>query len=360
MSALFLTLVIIYFLLAVIIQYYISKILSAANEQKSSSKMVSVVIAARDESKNVKSLIDSLSQQNYPNKLFEIIIVDDNSQDSTFLLLNQASEKLSNLRVLQTPRKKYFGKRGALDFGISQANGELILITDADCRPKQNWILSLTNKLENGCEFVFGIAPLESSGSFISRYSCFENLRASILTFSAASAGISYSASARSLGFKKSAFYQLQGYKNTLQSLSGDDDLLLREAVKSKMKIGVVTDSTAFVFSDAKKNFRDYLIQKARHTSASFHYLLSHKVLLSVWHSTNLLLAFSFLLIPISVFFAIPFGVKIFVDAFMNMVYQKNFGYKFRLTEILYFQFIYEIFIVINLINSVMLKPRWK
>ncbi len=59
---------------------------------------------------------------------------------------------------------------------------------------------------------------------------------------------------------------------------SGDDDLLLREAVKNKMKIGVVTESGSFVYSETKKTFSEYFQQKARHTQTSFHYLKKHQL----------------------------------------------------------------------------------
>ena len=88
---------------------------------------------------------------------------------------------------------------------------------------------------------LFGIAPFYQKKNLVNKISCFENLRSSVLSFSMASIGLPYTAAARNFGFSKNAFESLGGYSKTKDTKSGDDDLLLREAVKNKLKIGVVT-----------------------------------------------------------------------------------------------------------------------
>ncbi len=95
---------------------------------------------------------------------------------------------------------------------------------------------------------------------------------------------VPYSAAARSFAFRKTSFERLGGYGKTTETLSGDDDLLLREAVKRKMLIGTVIEPDAFVFSAAPKSFEDYFKQKKRHLQTSFHYLLKQKMFLGFWH----------------------------------------------------------------------------
>lgn len=321
---------------------------------------ISVVVAAKNEENNLSQLINSLKNQTYPENLFEVIIVDDNSTDNTFEKGNELTSGLNNFAIYKVEEKKYPGKKGALQFGIEKSNNPFILITDADCLPGKNWIKAFSGKFELDYDFLFGPAPFIKTSSFINKVSCFENLRASILTFSAASFGLPYSAAARSFGFSRAAFEKLSGYKNTTETLSGDDDLLLREAVKNKLKIGIAVEDESLVYSSTVQNFSDYLKQKARHTTTSFHYLLIHKILLGVWHLLNILMLLSPALMIFDSKFLIIFLLKLAGDLNVVLTTQRYFGYRFNFMEIIIQQVVYEFMLVVNFINAMLKKTEWK
>jgi len=167
---------------------------------------ISVIIAARNEAENIPGLIRSLKDLDYSEKLFEIIIVDDNSNDGTLNMLNNYSKSLNNLSVFSLKNDLASGKRNALSFGISKARYENIMITDADCRPEINWLKSYSESFSDDFNFLFGVAPFYQHKDIVNRISCFENLRNSILSFSLALVGSPYSAAARNFGFTKTAF----------------------------------------------------------------------------------------------------------------------------------------------------------
>ncbi len=321
---------------------------------------ISVVVAARNESNNIAGLIDSLSAQSYSKELFEVIIVDDNSTDNTFNQAVSLSKERTNFRVLKTRNNFLSGKRAALKTGIEASKYPFILITDADCKPQEKWIEIMNAKFNEGYDFIFGLAPFSTEKTFTNKLARFENLWTHILTFSFAKAGIPYSAAARNFGFKKSSFVKTGGYDNTTETLSGDDDLLLREAVKHKMKIDCVTDYAASVFSRTPSTYTAYLKQKARHTSTSHHYLLKHQILLGIWHIANLLLLSSIFFVGYSYFFLFLFCIKFFFDGVLVLSKQKITNYNFSILEILYLQTLYDLHIVVNFINSFFLKRNWK
>jgi len=319
----------------------------------------SIVIAAKNEETNLPGLINSLNNLIYPKEKFEIILVDDNSNDNTFTLANELKKDIDNFNAYKISDKKLPGKKGALTFGIGRANNPYIMITDADCRPGPNWLNIYSGYFEKGVDFLFGISPFIQNNTLINKISCFENLRNSILTFTAAKLGIPYSASARNFGFKKTSFEKLNGYANTAETLSGDDDLLLREAVKNRFKIGIIINKDALVLSSAKNNFREYLIQKSRHTKTSIHYLLKHKILLGSWHILNLFFLFSIVLYFVNSFFLWLFVLKILTDITLVLFTQKTFNYKFNIFEIFYLQVFYEIFLIINFYGALFRKDKW-
>lgn len=325
-----------------------------------SSPKLSLIIAAKNEEKNVSQVLNSLSKLDYPKENFEVIFVDDNSSDKTYnLIKSQIADKI-NYKLLKAELKKFEGKRGALQIGIENALNNFIVITDADCKPDVNWLKAIAGKLDEGYDFVFGVAPIQSGEKLVQKLTAFENLRNTYLTIAAVGLNISYSSAARSFAFRKKSFERIGGYSNTTETLSGDDDLLLREAVKHKMLIGTLIDSEAFVHSSAPESFDDYFKQKIRHLQTSFHYLLKQKLFLGFWHLINILSLFSILLVFISPIFILPFAAKLIYDLFIVIKHQREFGHKFKFYEIIYLQILFEIFLIINFFKSLSRKTEWK
>ena len=324
------------------------------------SLKLSLIIAAKNEEKNISQLISSLKQLQYPDENLEVIFVDDNSTDNTFSLIESKIKDRLNWHLIKTDNKKFEGKKGALDVGIENSTNDFILITDADCKPEFNWLKIISSKLDAGFDFIFGIAPIESGKNFVQKLSAFENLRITFLTFAAVGINIPYSAAARNFAFRKKSFERIGGYSKTTETISGDDDLLLREAVRHKMLIGTIMDPESSVYSEAPKTWEEYYRQKKRHLKTSFHYLLKQKLFLISWHLLNILSLFSILFVLISPFFALPFFVKIIYDLFIIIKHQHDLGHSFKFYEVFYLQIFFEVFLLINFFNSFSAKVEWK
>jgi cellulose synthase/poly-beta-1,6-N-acetylglucosamine synthase-like glycosyltransferase len=361
LDTLTLTYIIIILFLLGAINVYKAFVFQLIRKHKPTTKpKLSLIIAAKNEEKNIFSLIDALEKLNYQNENFEVIIIDDNSTDNTAELIQSRISEKNNFQLIKAEKKEFDGKKGALSIGIENAKNNFIVITDADCKPETNWLNSLAGALDYGYDFAFGAAPIQTGKTLVEKLSAFENLRNTYLTFAAVGLNIPYSAAARSFGFRKTSFERIGGYSTTTETLSGDDDLLLREAVKHKMQIGTVIEPDALVYSAAPKSFNEYFQQKHRHLQTSFHYLLKQKMFLGFWHLINLISLLSILLCFISPILALPFVVKVVYDLFIVIKYQQNLGQDFRFYEILYLQILFEVFVVVNFFNSLSGKTKWK
>lgn len=325
-----------------------------------STPKLSLIIAAKNEEHNIPSLIESIENLNYPKENFEVIIVDDNSDDKTAQLIQSGITGKSNFTFVKADIKELEGKKGALNIGIKKSKYNFIVITDADCRPGVNWLNSVAGALDYGYDFVFGVAPITAGPSLVEKLSAFENLRNTYLTISAVGMNIPYSAAARSFAFRKSSFQRLGGFTKTTDTISGDDDLLLREAVKHKMLIGTFIEDDTFVYSASPKNFNEYFLQKKRHLQTSFHYLLKQKMFLGFWHLINLVSLFSIVLVFVSPVLILPFIIKLIYDQFIVLRHQKKLGHSFKIYEVIYLQILFEIFLIINFFNSLSGKSVWK
>ena len=104
---------------------------------------ITVLIPARNEAENIVACIQSISQQNYPKALLQIIVIDDHSSDNTVELVNQFNHNhvqvLSLADFVEESQTKSFKKR-AIEIGVAHATGELILGTDADCILPNQWL----------------------------------------------------------------------------------------------------------------------------------------------------------------------------------------------------------------------------
>lgn len=346
-------------LLNILIVYSLKRMSSAGKNGKNQVN-ISIIVAAKNESENIDGLIESLKKLEYPTELFEVIVVDDNSVDDTLKKLISNSASINNFSFYDLKSFGKAGKREALTLGINNSKHSFILITDADCRPERNWLKAYSKKFSLGYDMLFGIAPFYQRDKLVNKIACFENLRSSVLSFSMGCIGLPYTAAARNFGFSKKTFESLGGYSKTKNTISGDDDLLLREAVKKKMKIGVVTESDSFVYSETKKTFKEYFQQKARHTQTSVHYLKRHQLILGFWHLLNL----SFLFSPLLMFFNPLWGIllpaKLITDITVTNSNQKKFGYRFSIIEIFYLQVFYEMLLIIHFFNARFAEVKWK
>jgi glycosyltransferase involved in cell wall biosynthesis len=110
---------------------------------------ISVVVPTYNKSGLLKGLIESLQNQTYSGK-YEIIIVDDGSQDNTMDVV----KGFSNIVYI---RQKNKGPAAARNAGIRKARGKIVVFTDDDCLPSRNWPSELKKHFSNEAAAVEGL-----------------------------------------------------------------------------------------------------------------------------------------------------------------------------------------------------------
>ena len=104
---------------------------------------VSIIVPARNEEHHIEECVQSLMAIEYPLDVMQIIVVNDRSTDSTGEVLSSLQKRYPRLiiaTITNEGEKNLRGKAGALDVGCRMATGEIILLTDADCRVKPGWV----------------------------------------------------------------------------------------------------------------------------------------------------------------------------------------------------------------------------
>lgn len=241
---------------------------------------VSVVLCVRNEAKNVSKNLPHILNQTY--RLFEVVVVNDNSTDETWVRLLDFKKKYSNLTVLNVPFATPPGKKAALSIGIRAARYDILLLTDADCVPASPyWISRMRAALDPGKEIVLGFSPYQRERGFLNVWICFEAVYTAVQYFSFALSGIPYMGVGRNLMYRKELFFKCNGFASHLGIASGDDDLFVNGAAGSQ-NTAVALHPEAFVFTRPKQSWTSYYYQKTRHFSTGSHYRKRDQFLLAL------------------------------------------------------------------------------
>lgn len=326
---------------------------------------VSVIICAHDEEKNLRDLIPALLTQDHP--AFEVIIVDDRSNDSTFDLLLAETARDHRLRMVHVNRTPPHAntKKYALTLGIKASRYEWILLTDADCRPNgPGWISNMSSHFDDDTDFVLGYSPYIRRAGFLNAFIRFEALLTGIQYISFALLGNPYMGVGRNMAYRRSKFLEAKGFNNILHVQGGDDDLYVNQHA-TKEKTSVCIGEGSLTYSIPEISWQNFFRQKVRHLSVGRRYRISHRFLLGLFTASWLVTWFAgaiFLLLLIHpLIVAALLGLRIVVVTTTVQIASKKLGEEFErwITPLL--DFIYAFYyLVIGLRTLVTKKVRWK
>ena len=348
-----------------IILFLIAFIRKQKKLQVPSGVPVSIIVCAHDEEENLKELIPQLLGQNYPE--FEVIIVEDKSNDGTFDFLLEATHqnpRLKMVRVQQTP-EHINGKKFGLTLGIKAAKHEWILLTDADCRPQsENWITSMSKQFDEPTQIVLGVSPYERQPSLLNDFIRFESFLTAIQFVGWALLGLPYMGVGRNLAYRKSLFINTKGFNTHLSVMGGDDDLFVNQHAQAS-NTRICLDKESLMKSKPKTSWTDFYYQKLRHLSVGKHYKFFDRIGLGMFSVTWILtwifvLPFAFfspLLYPLLAGLMVRWGLLTLLFHYAV----KKMGDHFDARKIPYLDFIYTFYyLVAGPVALVSKKVRWK
>lgn len=231
---------------------------------KHRSEFISVLIPFRNESVHLLKLLNSLSIQDYDRRCWELILIDDHSEDQSAAIIQKwiQSHDFIQVTLLAAEGK---GKKNAITEGVQLAKGEIILTTDADCELPSGWISSMIQSFDNNTMMVAGAVRMVSDGSIFSKLQAFEfsSLMGSGLAL--ISLHVPIFCNGASLAYRKVAFEEVHGYSGNMHIASGDDEFLMRKiAQKFYHSVRVVNDLHAAVSTRAQQTLLDFIEQRLR------------------------------------------------------------------------------------------------
>ena len=325
---------------AVLIAYYQkawNRLPEFVSPEKQASVFISVIIAARNEEKNMQHLLQSLHDQQYPKELYEVIIIDDHSTDGTWVLLQELHFEQLQVKPLQL--KEYVDnassiasyKKKAIETGINAAAGKLIVTTDADCRFTPLWLQTIATFYEaNDAKFIAAPVTYYNQSSLLSVFQTLDFLTLQGITAASVYKRFHSMCNGANLAYERSAFYEVDGFNNIDAIASGDDMLLMHKIFKLYPdKVFYLKNRWAIVTTEPAASWKQFFHQRIRWASKADRYddkrifwVLLLVYLLNVcflagavasfWHNTWLMLVLLLLLAKVLIEFPFVNSVAIF------------------------------------------------
>ncbi len=242
------------------------------------STRISVIVPARNEAGNIGACLESLLNQKYPDYLYEVIVVDDHSEDDTVGIAYEYARdnirciSLSEFIPMGNPVNSY--KKIAIAAGINQSTGELIVTTDADCTLPNTWLMHIAAMYEQR-QPVMIVAPViyTIKRNLVQLFQLIDFMSMQGITAAAHALKLGNMSNGANLAFRKTAFDTVGGYDGIQSMASGDDYLLMMKMNKlAPDGICYLKSANATVSTLAQPDWRSFFQQRIRWASKSGKY----------------------------------------------------------------------------------------
>ena len=331
-------------------------------------EFISIIVPFRNERENILRNLESLENQNYPADKFEIIYVDDNSTDGSFELLNSGRKK-SNLKILKLADSinTISNKKRAIQFGIENSCGSIIVTTDADCTYKQKWLKTLLSEFDSQTVFISGPVEFEDSSSIFGKTQLIEFEGLVLAGAGLIGYGKPAICNGANIAYRKKLFNQLNGFEDNFSISSGDDVLLMQKAAIQKQgKIKFCWNNDALVSTGSNQSLRDFMNQRKRWAGKGFafpdKFLVFQLIIIFLFYAGLLIQTFLalfmypllWLTLIISVF------IKMSMEYYIIKKGESLFSIKTNILIFILTELMQVPYIILSVLNGLFGKFEWK
>jgi cellulose synthase/poly-beta-1,6-N-acetylglucosamine synthase-like glycosyltransferase len=334
----------------------------------------SVVIPFRNEAENLPTLLKSIKSLNYPKQYFEIIFVDDASQDSSVALIESTmltepsnSNIVANIHIIPNNRQTKSPKKDAITSAIKKAKHEWIITTDADCILPKYWLDSFNEYIQknNVVSIAAPVTYIEEQ-SFLEQFQILDILSLQGATIGGFGINKPFMCNGANFAYKASTFNNLSGFEGNTNIASGDDIFLLEKIAKTHPKqLHYLKCEHAIVKTKSQPSWNALFSQRVRWSAKTSNYnnwfgkvtglvvllinlLIIIHVILACLDILNIKILFYILVIKFSIdFFLIYKSAAFFNKKHILKTYALGF-------------IIYPFFSVYVAISSMLLGYKWK
>lgn len=326
--------------------------------EKHGTTFLSVIVPCRNEEHNLPLLLSDISRQTLNNSLFELIVVDDNSADSTF----QAASRFSGIARARVIANTGRGKKNAIRTGVEASAGELIITIDADCRISATFLETISSFFsESGAKMIICPVTTEEGKGFFERFQELEFLSLQGVTAGSAMLGDPVMCNGAGLAFTKEAYSDNSGGLH-YELASGDDIFLLHSLKKqNRLTIKWIESAAATVKTKLAASPASFLRQRARWISKTGYYSDTSSKVLAIVTFVTILAQIAILTAGIfSPSLLIVFAVFVVIKSVPDFLILRNTASRYDRERLLFWfplsQLVYPFYVSAIVISSLFMK----
>ncbi|MDY0085164.1 MAG: glycosyltransferase [Bacteroidales bacterium] len=326
-----------------------------------------VLVAVRNEEEKLEKLLEKLRDQRYPNDAFEVIIIDDHSEDNSLDLAKSFIQqyRLGNFRLISAAGE---GKKAALREGMNQAAGKFIAVTDADCLVSEGWLKSMARALQqHETRMLLGPVLLHPAKNLFERMQSLEFMSLIGSTGGAAALQLPVMSNGANMIFEKKAALEVEKYRKD-NSLQSGDDVFLMEAIRKHYgpeAIRFVKDESAIVTTAPCPDMKCFIKQRMRWVSKNKHYrsvfiILPALIVFSYNFMLFSLMVLSFFYPFLALVFLLFTGLKLLVDLPLLTATATFFKNRQYLIFAFPLALVYPVYVMVSGFGGLFFRVKWK
>lgn len=228
----------------------------------------SILVPFRNEADNLPFLLESLEKLNYPTELFEVILVDDESEEKF-----EAQSTKYDLKIIPNQRKSNSPKKDAIETAIQIAKYNWIVTTDADCEVPENWLEVFDTEIQNkNVKMCIGSVGYVTESGFLHDFQNNDFLSLQGVTAGSFGIGKPFMCNGANFGYEKAFFHTLNGFEGNNNLASGDDVFLLQKALITSPEKITYLGNLNLVFTKSCDSWKALIHQRVRWASKTSAY----------------------------------------------------------------------------------------
>jgi glycosyltransferase involved in cell wall biosynthesis len=230
----------------------------------------SIIVPFRNEAENLPKLLDSFSKLNYPNDLFEVILVDDDSEE----VFSVQSKLVFSVEIIQNVRVSNSPKKDAISTAIQIVKNDWIITTDADCLVNKNWLSALDNYIQlHKVSMIAGAVTYHCKNSFLHHFQQLDLASLQGATIGSFGLRKGFMCNGANFAYTKSFFQDLNGFDGNDGIASGDDVFLLQKAIAQfPEKVHYLKSENNIVITKPLNDWKSLFHQRVRWASKTGSY----------------------------------------------------------------------------------------
>ena len=229
----------------------------------------SIVVPFRNEAENLPILLNSFSKLNYPADFFEVILVDDESEE-----VFNAQRSVFSIQIIKNIRVSCSPKKDAISTAIQVVNNDWIITTDADCVVNEDWLSALDNYIQlHDVSMIAGAVSYDCKNSFLHYFQQLDLASLQGATIGSFGLRKGFMCNGANFAYTKSFFQELDGFQGNDGIASGDDVFLLQKAIsRFPEKVHYLKSKNNIVLTKPLDDWKSLFYQRVRWASKTGSY----------------------------------------------------------------------------------------